>query len=763
MQQIRKRTNAVDIFDVEKIKRNLAVVCHNYPNISIDLIINKVLSKLPENLTTIKLNELLMTTMYDFQILCPDYEKAALKYYLNSIYKITPETFSESSYLAYSYKIINEKHWQFIHKHQKELNAMIDQSRDEIFTYLGLNLLVKQNYLIMARDKLFDRPQYMFMRVAVGLWAFYGTERDALEKIKQYYELFSRQIYTHATPTVYNACQTQQFNSCFLFQVEDSIEGIMRGATQASIISKYSGGVGFGYSSVRGANSQITGVNGKSKGVVNQLKLYSACAVCWDQGGKRKGSFAVYLEPHHPDIEEFIVMRDTNLRNAEMHLNTGLWISDLFIERVEKKEKWSLFSSNTAPGLEDVYGDEYKALYERYESEGRAVKTISAWDLFELIAKSVAETSSPYICFKDHVNRKSNQKNIGTIKCSNLCTEIMEWSSADSIATCTLCSINLKKFVRADKTYDFEQLHETAKLCTYALNRVIDVSMYPLKECEKNAYDYRPIGIGVQGLANAFYELRLAYDSPEAEKLDVEIFETIYHGALEASMELAQKNGPYSAFKGSPASEGILQYHLWGKKNNNGRWNWEMISNLIKLHGLRNSLVTALMPTVSTSKFLGNCDSFEPFFSNANTISGLSGKVSVFNKYLMEHLNELGLWDEKMRSELILNEGSVQNIERIPKEIRAIYKTVFEIKQSYLIERNASRSIYVDQAASFNIFSSDNTSNAIKAIILKTHRAGLKTGIYYFHAKTAATAIKNVEVEKKIKKCTDEVCTACSS
>lgn len=763
MQQINKRTHAVEPFDIEKVRRNLEVVCHNFPKISIDLIISKVLAKLPENLSTTKLNELLMTTMYDFQILCADYEKAAVKYYLNSIYKVTPETFSEASYLAYSYNIINGIHYQFINKHQKALDAMIVQSRDELFTYLGLNMLVKQNYLIMARDKLIDRPQYMFMRVAVGLWAFYGSEEESLKKIKEYYDLYSQQIYTHATPTVYNACQTQQFNSCFLLQVEDSIEGIMRGATQASIISKYSGGVGIGYSAIRGANSRIATVNGKSKGVVNQLKLYSACAVCWDQGGKRKGSFAVYLELHHPDIEEFIIMRDTNLRNAEMHLNTGLWMSDLFLERVEKKAKWSLFTSNTAPGLEDVYGDEYKALYERYESEGRAVKTLSAWDLFERIAKSISETSSPYICFKDHVNRKSNQKNIGTIRCSNLCTEIMEWSSADSIATCTLCSINLKKFVCASGTYDLTQLHETVKLCTYALNRVIDVSMYPLEECKKNAYDYRPIGIGVQGLANVFCELRIPYDSAEAEKLDVEIFETIYHGALEASMELAKRDGAYNAFKGSPASQGILQYHMWGKQNNNGRWNWESLIADIKECGLRNSLLVALMPTVSTSKFLGNCDSFEPFFSNINTISGLSGKVSVFNQYLMTHLSELGLWDDAMRSELILNDGSVQNIERIPKDVRDIYKTAFEIKQSYLIQRNAARSIYIDQAASFNIFSSDNTANAMKAIIMKTHKAGLKTGIYYFHAKTAAQAIKNVAPAEKKVKCTDEVCTACSS
>lgn len=761
MRTIEKRGQITEEFDKEKMHKNIATICRDLKAVNVDLIVDTVLKFLPSDLTTEKLSDLIADTMRDLQSVHPEYEKAAVLYYLQRIYKTTPNTFSEACFLAFSNDILNKTHYEFIMDNRLRLNAMIDTARDKLFSHLGITILIRQRYLIHSRaNKLIDRPQYLFMRVAIGIWAT-GKEENKLDLIQEYYNLFSEQYYTHATPSLYNACQCQQFSSCFLLQVKDSLEGIMRGATQSSIISKYSGGVGYGYSSVRGVNSHIKSVNGTTKGIVNQLSIFNECAICWDQGGKRKGAFVVYLEVHHIDIFDFIEMRDTSRSNAKLNLNTALWVCNLFIERVVANGKWSLFSPDTAPGLDDVYGDEYKKLYERYEREGRAAKIIPAQELFNKIAYSISKTSSPYICFKDHVNEKSNQKNIGTIKCSNLCTEIMEWSSPDSVASCTLCSISLKKFITNGK-FDFEKLRKLTRMCVRALDRIIDINSYPIPECIDNAQKYRPIGIGVQGLADLFCELRIPYDSEEAAMLDKQIFETIYFGALQESVNLAKEYGTYSAFHGSPASQGILQYHMWGVKPTD-LWNWTGLLKDIMTHGLRNSLLLAAMPTVSTSKILGNCDSFEPFFSNVINISGISGKNTFFNKYLLTHLIELGLWNEDMQKELILRDGDIQNIETIPREVRNIYKTVFNIKQSYLIVRNAARSAFVDQACSFNIFSEDNTPNAIKAIILKTHGVGLKTGIYYFHAKTASHAIKNiVKSEKKIE-CTDEVCTVCSS
>lgn len=804
MLTISKRNGTlIEKFDLNKLLNNLTATCANL-KVSTSAILKIINQGIPDQLTSKDLNLMVARTMDDMKLIHPDYERASARYYLNHIYKETPSKFSEAMAQIYLVNnLVPEDIYDFIRSNATELDAMIDHGRDELFSYTSLILLENQGYLInLASTKPIDRPQFIYLRTAVALFGgFPDSIRGVKNKnkpvvskdelgaimlnIKKYYDLMSNHYYTHATPTLYNSCGSQQLGSCFLLQVKDSIEDIMDCLKRCSLISKRAGGLGIGFDAVRCALSLIKGTNGVSKGIPRMLSLFNAAAVCWDQGSKRKGAFAVYLETHHGDIEEFLKLRDNSTAYGTKDLNLGLWVSDLFIERVRARKQWTLFSSSTAEGLTDVYGDEYKKLYEKYETQGLGIKTMSAMDLLNKIAGSISSTSYPYVCFKDHTNRKSNQKNLGIIKCSNLCTEIMEYSTDTSVASCTLASICLKKFViladaNAQNTkdkqahYDYAGLHALVKDIVVALDNVIKVNNYPIDECVHNAKNYRPIGIGVQGLADVFCLLRIPFISTEASAIDKRIFETIYHASLEASCELSQKLGAYEGFYGSPASVGILQYHMWYQDLKNeslpsdlyNDWDSVLIPK-IKKYGLRNSLMVALMPTVSTSKLLNNNDSFEPFYSNINTVTSLSGSTISYNRYMVNHLIELGLWNNDLVNKIMLAEGSIQGITSIPQNVRDIYKTVFEIKQSDLITRMAIRSCFVDQSASLNIHSADNTPNAVKAIILKTHSVGLKTGIYYFRPKTSNRAIKNILAEPVVAstavECTDEVCTMCSS
>jgi ribonucleoside-diphosphate reductase alpha chain len=634
--------------------------------------------------------------------------------------------------------LIGDETIEIIRKHKDALDSAIIYDRDYSFDYFGFKTL-ERSYLLRMNGQVVERPQHMLMRAAVGIHG------EAIEEAIQTYNLMSEKWFIHATPTLFNAGTPRpQLSSCFLLSMtDDSISGIFETLTRCAKISQSAGGIGLSIHNIRAKGSYIKGTGGTSNGIIPMLKVYNDTARYVDQGGgKRKGAFAIYVEPWHADIEDFLDLKK-NHGKEEMRardLFYAMWIPDLFMERVKADGEWTLFCPNEAPDLYDSYGGEFEALYHKYEEEGRGRKTMKAQDLWFKILESQIETGTPYILYKDAANKKSNQKNLGTIRSSNLCTEIMEYTSADEVAVCNLASISLPKFVE-DGKFDFERLHEITRVVTRNLNKIIDVNYYPIPEARNSNMRHRPIGIGVQGLADAYLLMRMAFDSEEASKLNKDIFETIYHAALTESNAQAVKHGSYESFNGSPASQGELQYDLWGVTPSD-RWDWAKLKKDIKKNGLRNSLLLAPMPTASTSQILGNNECFEPYTSNIYTRRTLSGEYVVMNKHLLKDLIGLGLWDNEMKERLIAANGSVQNIPEIPDQIKDLYKTAYEISQKVIIDQSADRGAFICQSQSLNLFVENATFGKLSSMHFYAWSRGLKTGMYYLRTKAAVDPIK---------------------
>lgn len=635
--------------------------------------------------------------------------------------------------------MISDFHYKVIMDNADRLNSAIIYDRDFGYNYFGFKTL-ERSYLLKIKGKVAERPQHMLMRVAIGI---HGEDIDAAIET---YNLLSEKYFTHASPTMFAAATRRpQLSSCFLLTMsEDSIEGIYDTLKQCALISKSAGGIGLNVHCIRAKGTYIAGTNGISNGLVPLLRVYNNTARYVDQGGnKRPGAFAIYLEPWHGDIFEFLDLKKNTgkeeVRARDMFY--ALWIPDLFMKRVEANEEWSLMCPHDCPGLSETWGEEFEKVYTTYENEGRFIRRVKAQDLWFAIIESQVETGVPYMLYKDACNRKSNQQNVGTIKCSNLCTEIVEYSSKDEVAVCNLASIALNMFVKQDKTYDFDKLKEVAKTVTKNLNKIIEINYYPIPEAQRSNMRHRPIGIGVQGMADAFILMRYPYESEEAQKLNQQIFETIYYGALEASCELAEKEGPYETYEGCPVSKGILQYDMWNKAPSD-LWDWSVLKEKIAKHGIRNSLLLAPMPTASTAQILGNNESFEPYTSNVYNRRVLSGEFQVVNHHLLKDLTELDLWDEDMKNKIIAANGSVQNIEEIPKQIRELYKTVWEISVKTSIKMAADRGAFIDQSQSFNIHVAEPNYGKLTSIHFYGWKMGLKTGMYYLRTKPAANAIQ---------------------
>ncbi|KAJ6508357.1 ribonucleotide reductase alpha subunit [Mycena sanguinolenta] len=730
----------------------------------------KVVAGVYNGITTMELDNLAAETAAYLTTKHPDYAILAARIAISNLHKETKKSFSQVISDLYNYvnpktgraaSLIAKATYEVVMANAATLDAAIIYNRDFNYNYFGFKTL-ERSYLLRLDGRVVERPQHLIMRVAVGI---HGSDID---HVLETYNLMSERYFTHATPTLFNAGTPQaQLSSCFLVCMkEDSIEGIYDTLKNCAMISKSAGGIGLSIHNIRATGSYIAGTNGYSNGIVPMLRAYDATARYVDQGGnKRPGAFAIYLEPWHADIFEFIDLRKNHgkeqMRARDLFL--ALWIPDLFMKRVEANEEWSLFCPNEAPGLHEVHSAEFEALYEKYEKEGRARKSIPAQKLWYAILEAQVETGGPFMLYKDSANckeifrclssatdalaAKSNQKNLGTIKSSNLCTEIIEYSSPDETAVCNLASISLPSFV-SDGKYDFQRLHDITKVVTRNLNRIIDVNYYPIPETRRSNMRHRPIGVGVQGLADAFLALRMPFESPEAKELNQNIFETIYHGALEASAELAEKDGPYETYEGSPASQGILQYDMWDVTPS-ALWDWDVLKAKIAKTGLRNSLLTAPMPTASTSQILGNNECFEPYTSNIYTRRVLSGEFQVVCPWLLRELVDRGLWDENMKNLLIAHRGSVQNIPTIPDDVKSIYKTVWEVSQKRILELAADRGAFICQSQSLNVHLSAPTMGQLTSMHFYGWKRGLKTGMYYLRTQPAAAAIQ-FTVDQKV-------------
>lgn len=713
----------------------------------------KVIDGLYDGVKTTELDNLAAEVCASLTVKHPDYAVLAARIAISNLHKTTSQSFSNTMKRLYTYinpktgdnaALIAPDVYGIVKKYAAKLDEVIDYSRDFDYDYFGFKTLEK-SYLIKLDGVVVERPQHMLMRVAVGI------HKEDIEAAIETYHLLSQKWFTHATPTLFNAGTPKpQLSSCFLLTMkDDSIDGIYDTLKQCAKISQSAGGIGLSIHNIRAKGSYIRGTNGVSNGIVPMLRNFDMTARYVDQGGgKRKGSFAIYLEPWHADIKDFLDLKK-NHGKEEMRardLFYAMWISDLFMKRVEQNESWSLFCPNEAPGLADCYGEEFEKLYEKYEKEGRAREVIKAQDLWFEILESQIETGTPYMLYKDAANGKSNQKNLGTIKSSNLCTEILEYTSPDEVAVCNLASIALPKFVKegpdGKKYFDHQKLYEITKVATKNLNKVIDVNYYPVEEARRSNFRHRPIGLGVQGLADAFIMLRMPFDSPEAKGLNEDIFETIYYAAVETSMELAKTQGTYETYDGSPASKGILQFDMWGVTPRSGRWNWDELKSKVLKYGLRNSLLVAPMPTASTSQILGNNECFEPYTTNIYTRRTLSGEFVVVNKHLMKDLIRLGLWNDTMRNRLIAANGSVQNIPGVPQNIKDLYKTVWEISQKIIIDMAADRGAYICQSQSMNVFLQDPNFGKLTSMHFYAWKKGLKTGMYYLRSQAAASAIQ---------------------
>ena len=737
----------------------------------------KVIDQLYDGISTSQIDELTSEQCASLASTHPDYNTLAGRIVVSNLQKNTHSEFVKVVNDLYHFRdghdkqcpIISEKQYISVQKNSEKFEEMIDYERDYLIDYFGFKTL-ERAYLLRINKKIVERPQHMWMRVAIGIHG------DDLERVKESYDAMSQKYFTHATPTLFNAGTPRpQLSSCFLIAMEDdSIQGIYNTLKDCANISKWAGGIGLHIHNIRSTGTHIRGTNGTSNGIVPMLRVFNTTAKYVDQGGgKRNGSFAIYLEPWHGDIEVFLQMRknhgDEELKARDLFY--GLWIPDLFMDRVKTNSTWTLMCPDECPGLSDVYGDEFKELYERYESQGRGKKTMQARDLWFQILDAQMETGTPYLCYKDAANRKSNQKNIGIIKSSNLCTEIMEVSTSKETAVCNLASIALPSFVDTSTqppSYNFEKLHEISKIVTNNLNKVIDVNFYPTEKTNTSNMRHRPIGIGVQGLADTFIQMGYTFESEEAKTLNKHIFETIYHGALEKSCEIATIDGPYETFYGSPAANGTLQFDMWNVEPTQERYDWVGLKEKIKNNGLANSLLMAPMPTASTSQILGYNECIEPITSNIYSRRTLAGEFIMANKYLMRDLLDLGLWNEKVKNNIIANNGSVQQIEMIPEDIRNKYKTVWEISMQSLIDMAADRGAYICQSQSLNLWMEDPNYSSMTSMHFYAWAKGLKTGIYYLRRRGRHQAQQfTIEPEKKensgIQEDENEICEMCSS
>ncbi len=760
-----KRDGRYESVKFDKITARIEKLCYglNREFVNPVDIAKKVIAGIYDKVTTVELDNLAAETAAAMATYHPDYAILAARIAVSNLHKVTSESFSSTMKRLYTYldpktgenaSLISDEVYKVIKENAAMLDASIVYKRDYDHDYFGFKTL-ERSYLLRLNGKIVERPQHMLMRVAIGI------HQEDLTAAIETYHLLSEKWFTHATPTLFNAGTTKpQLSSCFLLTMkEDSIVGIYDTLKQCAQISQSAGGIGLSIHNIRATGSYIRGTNGVSNGIVPMLRNFDMTARYVDQGGgKRKGSFAIYLEPWHADIFQFLDLRKNHgkeeLRARDLFY--ALWIPDLFMQRVENNQEWSLFCPHEAPGLADCYGKEFERLYMRYEREGKARQTIKAQELWFAILESQIETGTPFMLYKDSANAKSNQQNLGTIKSSNLCTEIIQYTSPDEVAVCNLASIGLPKFINQAGKFDYQRLFEVTKVITRNLNKVIDINYYPIPEARKSNLRHRPIGIGIQGLADVFLRLRMPFDSPEARGLNKDIFETIYFAAMTASKELAQDQGVYETFVGSPLSKGIFQFDMWGVEPTSGRWDWEKLRKEVQKHGARNSLLVAPMPTASTSQILGNNECFEPYTSNIYTRRVLSGEFIVVNKHLLEDLIQLGIWDEKMKQDLMTSNGSVQNIDRIPLNIKELYRTVWEISQKTIIDMAADRGAFICQSQSLNIHLQDANFAKLTSMHFYAWKKGLKTGMYYLRTKAAVDAIKfTIQKEQATQELTD--------
>ncbi|XP_055305625.1 ribonucleoside-diphosphate reductase large subunit-like [Sitodiplosis mosellana] len=751
---VHKRDGRKEEVHFDKITSRIQKLCYGLNMDFVDpvSITLQVINGLYTGVTTQELDTLAAETAATMTTDHADYAVLAARITVSNLHKETKKSFSDVITDLYNLErdgrrtpMISNSIYDIVMKHANRLNSAIIYDRDFNYNYFGFKTL-ERSYLLRINGKIVERPQHMLMRTAVGIHG------DDIDSAIETYNLLSEKYFTHASPTLFAAGTPRpQLSSCFLLSMtDDSISGIYETVSRCAKISKHAGGIGLSIHNIRAKGTHIAGTNGVSNGIVPMLRVYNATARYVDQGGnKRPGAFACYLEPWHADIFDFLNLRKNTGHEDERcrDLFLALWIPDLFMKRVEADEMWSLMCPHKSPNLYTVWGVEFETLYTKYESEGRYDRQVKARDLWFHIVQSQVETGTPYMLYKDACNRKSNQQNLGTIRCSNLCTEIVEYTDTDEIAVCNLASIAVNMFVKPDKTYDFPKLKEIVKVVTRNLNKIIDVNYYPLPEAEKSNKRHRPVGIGIQGLADAFILMRFPYESEEAAKLNQQIFETIYYGALEASCELAEKYGPYETYQGSPVSKGILQYDMWDKTPTD-LWDWNALKQKIASHGVRNSLLLAPMPTASTAQILGNNESFEPYTSNIYNRRVLSGEFQVVNHHLIKDLTEIGMWDDDMKNEIIADYGSIQNITRIPQEIRDLYKTVWEISVKTTMNMAADRGAFIDQSQSFNIHVAQPTYAKMSSIHFYAWKLGLKTGMYYLRTRPAANPIQ-FTVDKK--------------
>lgn len=750
MMYVIKRDGRKESVKFDKITARINKLCYNLNPEFVDpvAVSQRVIQGVRDGVQTTDLDNLAAETAATLTVRHPDYALLASRIAVSNLHKNTEKSFSKTMEMLYVYidpktneraALLADDVYEVIQKNAELLDSTIIYDRDYNFDYFGFKTLEK-SYLLKLDGKTAERPQHMYMRVAIGI------HKNDIQAAIETYHLLSEGWFTHATPTLFNAGTPKpQMSSCFLLTMkEDSIAGIYDTLKQCAKISQSAGGIGLSIHNIRAKGSYIKGTNGTSNGIVPMLRVFNDTARYVDQGGgKRKGSFAVYLEPWHDDIYDFLDLRKNHgkeeLRARDLFL--ALWVPDLFMKRVKEDGHWTLFCPNEAPGLSDAYGPEFETLFVKYENEGKGRRTIKARDLWAAVLDAQIETGTPYILYKDAANLKSNQKNLGTIKSSNLCTEIMEYTSPEEVAVCNLASLALPKFVTEDKQFDFNRLFEVTYVATKNLNKIIDFNYYPVPEARYSNMRNRPIGLGVQGLADTFVRMRLPFDSEEARTLNRDIFEAIYFAALTASKDLAKEHGAYETYEGSPISKGIFQFDMWNVKPGN-RWEWDVLREEILKYGVRNSLLLAPMPTASTAQILGNNECFEPFSSNMYTRNVLSGTFPVVNKYLLNDLVSLGLWNEDMKNKIMTHNGSIQNIPEIPDNIKALYKTVWEIKQRDLIDMAADRGAFIDQSQSLNIFIDQPNHAKLTSMHFYGWEKGLKTGMYYLRTKPASQAIK---------------------
>jgi len=826
-----KRSGKKEAISFDKILKRIKTIGKDLElkNVIYGQLAMKVIDQLKDNIRTTDIDELTAEQCASMGSKHPDYTKLASAITISNLHKNTVDSFYETMKKMYEFVDVNNNNYKLIHENvmkvveekKEELDAMVDYKRDFLFDYFGFKTL-ERAYLMKVNGVIVERPQHMWMRVSVCIHG------ENMERVKETYDYMSNKYFIHATPTLFNAGTPRpQLSSCYLLSMEDdSIDGIFNTVKECAQISKWSGGIGLHIHNVRSSGSHIRGTNGTSNGIIPMLGVFNKTARYVDQGGKRNGSFAIYLEPHHPDIEEFLELRKNHgdEESKARDLFYAIWASDLFMERVMGNKIWSLFCPDKCPGLSDAYGDEYRELYMKYEEEAKYNKQINARDLWLKILDAQMETGTPYILYKDACNEKSNQKNLGTIKSSNLCCEILEYSDKDETAVCNLASIGLSMFVKEDKTFDYDKLYEVTKVLVTNLNNIIDINFYPNEKTKKSNYSHRPIGIGVQGLADTFFKMDLAFTSDQAKEVNKLIFETIYYAALEKSNEISYERvksmqylanefsiknwgweftseephcrtykinnlkdnkieeyldkykpikaeiqnlkdnlcGAYSSFIGSPMSEGLFQFDLWNHRACSNRYDWNGLKEKIMKYGIRNSLLCAPMPTASTSQILGNNECFEPITSNIYSRKTLAGEFVMVNKYLVEELLELKLWNEEIKNNIISNKGSIQYIDGLPEHLKEKYKIVWEIPMKNLIDMAHDRGLFICQSQSMNLWMEDPEPKSLTNMHFYSWRAGLKTGIYYLRRKPKHQAQQfTIEPEKK-KNNNDEGCLMCS-